>query len=492
MTMRVFSRGLAILAAAAGTGAVWAVPPVPPPPTPATPPRWPHPPHVAGVDTTETTRPASDTATTEPADEKSEANAFFQQMRDEHSMLPECRLPSSGTETADAHAADFNTSPTTRPATPTATLLSTLFRFRLDPAVTRVHRPPPSMQVVSRLADTGGDTRLTLPPSAPRGEESGRKEEGTYTLARIMVDRTASDTNPGVSHQLPGGESALPVTPNTFKLSISSFDRSTFAMTQTEVFFQYDLATLQVTRESEDADQTFSVQLIQVSRIISDSDPGEEPLRLMIRGTDKQSGDTKTDLKLAAADFPSMRRKYPAEVNRYLRPIFADLGQLSPLFSADPQTAWQVLAGRLPPDPAMTARVTALLPRLDADDFPQRQAAQRELASLGQPGAIAVRQLDRRGLSPQQHSELDAFLASVSTLTPKEARQLATSPEFLLDCLELDELRLRQAAWTSLVELAHPASVFNPNAGPETRAAQVQALRGELTRSAPSVPQGKD
>jgi hypothetical protein len=400
-------------------------------------------------------------ATTQGAEDRDDPAAEFQQMREEIGALPEYRVPEGEGRGVERGA-------TTQPSERMREVLSGLFRLRLDPPVVVLHGPPVSLQVETTLPDTGGEARLPLGSST--------------VLARILVDRSPSGVQPqggagGRTHDARGG---LPTVPNSFKLALTEFDAKALSMSQTEVFFQFDLATLQVVRDTETPTRATSVQLIQVTRVVAESDPAEDPLRLLIREVDKATGETKVDLKLSAPDFASLRRKYPAEVTSYLRPVLADLGQLSPLFSADSRNAWQVLAPRLTPEAGVVEKVKGLLPKLDADEFGVRQAAQRELSELGQAGALACRRLDRAGLTPQQNSEVDSFLASVSTLTAKDARQLAGSVDFLLDCLELEEAELRTAAWAGLREVARPVGVFEPGASAEVRGREVGVLRKEL------------
>src|SRR5205823_5273297 len=120
-------------------------------------------------------------------------------------------------------------------------------------------------------------------------------------------------------------------------------------------------------------------------------------------------------------------REHPQEVERYLRPLLHDLGQ-DAQFAPDPLIAWQVFATQWAADPAVAAKVKALLPELNASDFRRRDAAQQELEALGKAGATAITRLDRRALSPEQNVRLDRVLAPFNQLSAKEAARRRSDP----------------------------------------------------------------
>jgi len=63
---------------------------------------------------------------------------------------------------------------------------------------------------------------------------------------------------------------------------------------------------------------------------------------------------------------------------------------LWPWLAPDERVASQVFAADYTPDPAVRQQVEQLLPKLESSEFSERDAASRELESLGEAGAIAL------------------------------------------------------------------------------------------------------
>lgn len=210
-----------------------------------------------------------------------------------------------------------------------------------------------------------------------------------------------------------------------------------------------------------------------------DADP-DDNLRLTVQERVGEDGEVVNGLMFTARSLTALRRAHPDLVNRVLRPAFRVLSQENPHFTTDPLAAWQVLGARAEPDPSALAKLRSLLADLDADAFRTREAAAESLRALGPEGARAARTLDRSALSPNQNEQIDALLAPFSPLSPEQARTHADSPDYLLDVLDLDDLRLRTLAWSRLRELTSTRLPFSPDATPDTRAAQLAALRSTL------------
>jgi hypothetical protein len=182
-----------------------------------------------------------------------------------------------------------------------------------------------------------------------------------------------------------------------------------------------------------------------------------------------------TNVNLEAADFFELVCANPREAEQYLRPLLRELGQEEAL-APDPLVAWQVFADRWHADPSTTAQVQQLLPKLDSDDFRIREKASRDLQDLGREGAAVMVHLDRSALTAEQCDRIDRALSAYAQLPPKEAQRLRTDRSFLLDCLNCDELPLRQAAYDQLAKLHIPLRL-DVSSDPETRAAAIAALR---------------
>jgi hypothetical protein len=194
------------------------------------------------------------------------------------------------------------------------------------------------------------------------------------------------------------------------------------------------------------------------------------------------------NVNLLEPDFATLLHKHPREVDEYLRPLLREL-KLDNLFAVDDTTAWQVFADQWQGNPKVASEVARLLPELDRDVYPAREAARQALIELGPDAALVVYRMNRQGLSPEQRCQLDALLTLNSFVSRAEAARLKTSSDFLLDCLYSQNPTIRQIAAHGLAEkLKHEVTVDATDA--EKRAQQVEALRTELGRGA-TTPEEK-
>lgn len=184
-------------------------------------------------------------------------------------------------------------------------------------------------------------------------------------------------------------------------------------------------------------------------------------------------------LNYGSPDFFTFLRQHPREANVYVRPLLRELGQES-VFAPEPMIVWQVFNELWKPDPRIARQVEALLPKLNADDFHQRDAALASLQRLGREGAAVLMHMDRSKLSPEQNARVDRALAPYAQLGPKDVSRLRSDPGFLLDCLYADDAALRRAAAERLRAVAKPDLQFDVDADCPTRSAAVAALRQQL------------
>jgi len=184
-------------------------------------------------------------------------------------------------------------------------------------------------------------------------------------------------------------------------------------------------------------------------------------------------------LNYGSPDFFTFLRQHPREANLYVRPLLRELGQES-VFAPEPMIVWQVFNDLWKPDPQIARRVAELLPRLNADDFHERDAALAKLQRLGRDGAAVLMHMDRSKLSPEQNARVDRALAPYAQLAGKEVARLRSDPGFLLDCLYADDAALRKAAAERLRAVAKPDLQFDVNADRAARSAAVAALRQQL------------
>ena len=187
--------------------------------------------------------------------------------------------------------------------------------------------------------------------------------------------------------------------------------------------------------------------------------------------------------ELEASDLRALVRDHPGEAEKYVRPLLRDLGQKS-LLEPEARTAWQVFPDRWRPDPEAARKVRELLPGLGGADFHSREAAEAGLRRLGDAGTAVLLHTDRAGLSPEQNLGIDRLLADLHPLSAAEAAGLRDDTEFLLDCLTIDDAKLRAAALDRLRELSGKDLSFDPDAPDADRDAALSVLRRQFARPA--------
>lgn len=283
------------------------------------------------------------------------------------------------------------------------------------------------------------------------------------------------------------GPEAATVEPRRFTLLAESFGEgpADVIMKRAEIFtlpamgnfdFVYTLATMR---------ETVYVQVLQ--RPSDETD--EFPVRMLVQVTDRDTEERISDIKVSGETFWDLRKRHPEEAARFLRPALEMLGHVQPLFGTDAKTAWQVLGAEASAsNTELAKRIQTVLGRLESEKFADREAAQKELRSMGQAAAMLLRSWDRSKLSAQQNAEVDSFLADYMALDNKEVDRFAKSPDFLLDVMSLDEPTLRDIAWNRLKSVRPGAAGFVVSAPTEERAKQIARLRYEIYRDGASDP----
>ena len=221
------------------------------------------------------------------------------------------------------------------------------------------------------------------------------------------------------------------------------------------------------------ADEVHSVQLIQNIRELIEDEPR---VRLYVQIT----AQPEVNLRLEANNIVDLRHKFPAEVAKYVDPIFHSLRQEGLLAKVDPKLAWQVFADAYTPPADVVAKATALVKQLDAEQFADREAASKALEALGQPAALALLRVDRTGWSEEQIGRVDAFLAKFKTTDDAEAKRLRKDRDFLLDCLYSEEEPIRRRAHAELQALVGRPIEFDVTAAPEQRLESIRRLRASV------------
>ncbi len=318
--------------------------------------------------------------------------------------------------------------------------------------------PPQGVRAVLTLGvNDGGDLTATL------------GEHGAGEASVKLTDW------PGVT-TVSGNAAAAAGDPATQgRLAHMRFDRPGEVVEQTEV-----LATafsLQIVRDAETLDGVRSVSLLQAPQMADNPDAV-----ITLRVTDSSAagapGRGQAEA-LTARSFVELRRKYPNEVQRYLRPLFADLGAAI-LLDPDPKSAWQVLGPLAADDPAADRKVSAVLAALDADDFAARTRARRTLADLGQPAAVALSKWKAPFASAEQRAAVDAFLAAYRPLPPAQVERLRGDKKFLFDVFAGEDQTLSALALIQLRKATGEALPFDESLDGPARAKAIADLRDRV------------
>jgi hypothetical protein len=224
-----------------------------------------------------------------------------------------------------------------------------------------------------------------------------------------------------------------------------------------------------------------SVQFIQHVPQFQDLDnPTAPQVTLYVQGfSGARPEQESARLRLMAPDLPSLARLHPREVEAYLLPTLAAVGQQS-LLAPDSRVAYQVFADLLPRDADIARQVQQTIPELASSDFARREHASAELRKLGPAGALALMRVDRSGLNLEQRSRIEALLAGYQTLTPEQVQAKRDDLSFLLTCLTLDDMALRRIANDRLAGRIGKAAPVDLDAPQATREKQVEMLREQL------------
>jgi len=161
---------------------------------------------------------------------------------------------------------------------------------------------------------------------------------------------------------------------------------------------------------------------------------------------------------LRAESLVQLQADHPEEVRNLLVPLLRNLTGKN-LLHTPPADLYAVFT-EIPADPAVTGKVVALLPRLDADDFTVRDSASKDLARLGIPGILAAMRMETDKLSAEQKARLDGFIADEGRVSIKDPLSARKNLNFLLDALNDADVAIVAAAKHALEELVgHPVKL---------------------------------
>jgi hypothetical protein len=182
-----------------------------------------------------------------------------------------------------------------------------------------------------------------------------------------------------------------------------------------------------------------------------------------------------------AANFAELRQEHPADVDRYIRPMFRDFHQEREIFAVDEKSAWQVMANTFSAPPDLAKRVDAIVARVGDDSYSIRTSASNDLVALGEPAALYLMANNLRLLNPEQRARVEEFLSTYHPLTPEQVAQDRRDVNFLLDCLDSDNADLRTATLREISQTVGHAVDFDIAMPADSRSAAIDRLRSELT-----------
>lgn len=296
--------------------------------------------------------------------------------------------------------------------------------------------------------------------------------DGKPTLIRVSAQQGDAPAPAPDPAQLPGQLENAAYQPLSFTLIQHAYPPAGgLAITQVNVI----APRVQLSKSAQGSGEFRNVDFIQSDEFLEN---GEGRVRLYIQ--EHRDDEPIVDLKLSAVSVAELRRKYPAETMRYLEPIFREFGQSGVLFQVSAPAAWQVLGGTYTPPAGVVTQVDAVLAKLDADDFRQREAAAKELETLGQPAALVLMTRDRTTLSEEQQVRVETFLAPYKPLSDDEATRLRGDTEFLLAALSSQDAELAGRALERLKEVVKQPIAFDLQATGDARAEAIASLRAQL------------
>jgi hypothetical protein len=216
----------------------------------------------------------------------------------------------------------------------------------------------------------------------------------------------------------------------------------------------------------------------QYARVIYQQYPGQ--VLLIAYGADNASDRDAENVNLVERNFSELRRRHPAAVEKWLRPVFHRLQQ-DAVFAADSNAAWQILMDDWPVDAQYQRRVEALVPDLRAPSWSSRNRAANQLASFGREGATVIARLPREHMTIEQNVRLDEILSRFHPLPAEDVKALRSNPNFLLDCEYSDDATVRKLAAARLARVLGHRLDLNLDAPEALRAEAIEKIRSEIS-----------
>lgn len=185
---------------------------------------------------------------------------------------------------------------------------------------------------------------------------------------------------------------------------------------------------------------------------------------------------------ITASDLDELRRKHPDEACRYFLPLLrAMTGQ--PILRPGAGDVYRVFTD-IPADVAVTHRIDALLPALGSADPAERDRATAALTALGRPGVLAALRYDADLLLPEQRTRLQNLVTKQTVLAFEDPTREAADVNFLVECLEDEDVAVRTRAKALLEQVLGRKIEFDPAGPPAKRATVAAAIRVDLAHTA--------
>lgn len=218
---------------------------------------------------------------------------------------------------------------------------------------------------------------------------------------------------------------------------------------------------------------------LQTISLIENLDPNATDV-ITLRVQTLQDNQPSENTVVSAPTLSTLRRQYPYEFEKYLRPLFHEFRQDDSVFAVEDRVGWQIMSAEWHAPADMQSRIDPLLAELNSSSYSQRQAGQQALEKMGEPAALYLRSADRSKWSAEQKSRVNKLLSDFFPLGEEQAAQLGRDVNFLLDCLASDDPALRAATIEHLQRLTGTKIQVDLDEPPLQRLSAITRLRHQL------------
>jgi hypothetical protein len=133
-------------------------------------------------------------------------------------------------------------------------------------------------------------------------------------------------------------------------------------------------------------------------------------------------------------------------------------------------------------------KVQKLVVQLDADSFRDRERALAQLKDLGPDALAVVEKMNRKSLSAQQQTGIEAYISDVKLASVEELEKLRKDPAFLIECIYCEDAAVRVAAVERLKAMGAAVNGVDPRSDPLPQAGVIEELRNKLVAPPATKP----